>query len=253
MPVIVPNKIYFARKHFTITRNLFLVFNLRIIVQRSAMNFLQRHHETSPLEEKDHQDTSFSQDKKAEHPLTEIIRFSIIALLIVLPIRWFVAQPFIVSGASMEDTFHNNEYLIVDQLTYHFEEPERGDVVIFRYPKDPSKYFIKRVIGLPGDTISIEGTVVTITNEENPDGFVLQEPYVEKMEQETYLAQKLGDGEYFVMGDNRDHSSDSRVWGVLDQDKIVGRALLRLFPFTKASVFPGMYDTDTDLSAFTSS
>lgn len=182
--------------------------------------------------------------EKTEHPIVEIIRFSIIALIIVLPIRWFVAQPFIVSGASMENTFHNNEYLIVDQLTYHFNQPERGEVVIFRYPRDISKFFIKRVIGIPGDTISIEGDVITITNKENPKGKVLDEPYVQSMEQKSYVSETLGEGEYFVMGDNRDHSSDSRMWGILQEDKIVGRALLRLFPVSEASVFPGAYSSD---------
>lgn len=189
-----------------------------------------------------------SSQPKPEHPLTEIIRFAIIALIIVLPIRWFVAQPFIVSGASMEQTFHNNEYLIVDQITYHFEEPEQGDVVIFRYPLDTTKFFIKRVIGTPGDTISIDGNVVTITNAKNPDGTILSEPYINKMEQNTYLTQTLGEDEYFVMGDNRDSSSDSRVWGVLKEDKIIGRALLRLLPVTKAEVFPGSISTEEKLS-----
>jgi len=184
---------------------------------------------------------------KPEHPLTEIIRFVILALIIVLPIRWFIAQPFIVSGASMEQTFHNNEYLIVDQVTYHFEQPGRGDVVIFRYPKDTSKFFIKRVIGIPGDTISIQGNVVTITNTNNPDGTILFEPYINKMEQNTYLNETLGEKEYFVMGDNRDSSSDSRMWGVLSEDKIVGRALLRLFPVTKVGVFPGALSSENTL------
>ena len=179
-----------------------------------------------------------------EHPLTEIIRFSIIALIIVIPIRFFVAQPFIVSGASMEDTFHNNEYLIVDQLTYHFNEPERGDVVVFRYPRDLSKFFIKRIVGVPGDTLEFDGTTIRLSNDEYPDGVLLEEPYVSAMEQPAYLTETLGPGEYFVMGDNRDASSDSRMWGVLEQDKIVGRALIRLFPFTEAEFMPGAIGTD---------
>jgi signal peptidase I len=195
----------------------------------------------------------FLPGEKTEHPLTEIIRFSILALIIVLPIRWFVAQPFIVSGASMEDTFHNNEYLIVDQLTYHFEDPKRGDVVIFRYPRDLSKYFIKRVIGVPGDTINIDGNQVTIKNAEHPDGMVLSEPYVHKMEQNTYLTETLGEGEYFVMGDNRDQSSDSRMWGILEENKIIGRALLRLFPLGRAEIMPGGIENEVELLGNSSS
>jgi len=208
------------------------------------MRFFKRHLENneSPLDTDNN--LPFETEERGEHPLTEIVRFSIIALIIVLPIRWFIAQPFIVSGASMETTFHNNEYLIVDQLSYHLGSPERGEVVIFRYPRDLSKYFIKRVIGVPGDTINIEGDVITITNEAHPDGLVLDEPYVFKMEQNTYLTETLGDGEYFVMGDNRDASSDSRMWGILEEDKIVGRAMVRLFPFTRASLYPGDYDTE---------
>lgn len=171
--------------------------------------------------------------------LSEIFRFALIALVIVLPIRFFVAQPFIVSGASMEPTFHNGEYLIVDQLTYHIGEPTRGDVIIFKYPKDPSKYFIKRVIGIPGDTISINGNIITIFNERSPDGITINEPYVAHMSPNTTLTEVLGPDEYFVMGDNRDNSSDSRVWGILQKNHIVGRAYLRLFPVDEVNYLPG--------------
>lgn len=189
-----------------------------------------------------------SKEVREEHPLTEIVRFSIIAILIVIPIRMFVAQPFIVSGASMDNTFHSGEYLIVDQVSYYFEKPSRGDVIVFRYPKDPSKFFIKRVIGIPGDSLSIENTVVTITNEENSEGFVLDEPYVKSMQPATAFTETLGEREYFVMGDNRDQSSDSRSWGVLQEERIVGRALVRLFPPSELDYLPGstsyLYQSD---------
>jgi len=179
---------------------------------------------------------------KQPHPLTEIVQFAIIALIIVVPIRMFIAQPFIVSGASMQNTFHSGEYIIVDQVSYYFEEPARGDVVIFRYPKDPSKFFIKRIIGIPGDTIDITGNVVTITSENAEISQTLDEPYIKDMAANTQLTETLGEREYFVMGDNRDHSSDSRVWGVLQREKIVGRALVRLFPLASIDLFPGAYD-----------
>lgn len=175
----------------------------------------------------------------AGSPLAEIFQFSLIAILIVVPIRLFIAQPFIVSGASMEDTFHSGEYLIVDQLTYHFEEPARGDVIVFRYPRDPSKFFIKRVIGLPGDTVTIENGVITITNEANPSGSVLSESYAETMPPAAKLVEKIGDREFFVMGDNRDESSDSRAWGVLQEERIIGRAWMRLFPPQELDYLPG--------------
>lgn len=181
---------------------------------------------------------------KAEHPLIEIIRFSIIALIIVIPIRMFIAQPFIVSGASMDDTFHSGEYLIVDQLTYHFESPARGEVVIFRYPRDPSKFFIKRVIGVPGDTVEIIGSQIRITNAASPDGFFLTEPYVADMQPSGDLTETLGEREYFVMGDNRNQSSDSRAWGILQEERIIGRAWLRLFPLSEIAVFPGAHSLE---------
>jgi len=201
----------------------------------------------SPTQDTPVHDTPSDTEHK-ESMLGEIIRFSLIALLIVLPIRVFIAQPFIVSGASMETTFSTGQYLIVDQITYHFEEPKRGDVIIFRYPKDPSKFFIKRVIGIPGDTISISGSDVTIINEAHPEGTRLEETYVHSMRPSATITENLGEGEYFVMGDNRDASSDSRAWGVLQRENVVGRAFLRLFPFSKVGAFPGAHDIATEMT-----
>ena len=181
------------------------------------------------------------QVQKEESFFKETLKFAIITLVIVLPIRLFIAEPFIVSGASMEPTFENGEYLIVDRISYRFEEPKRGEVIIFRYPKDPTKYFIKRIVGLPGESVTVDGDKVTIVNKDNPNGLVLDESYtnhnrggVDKM--------TLSDNEYFVMGDNRPQSSDSRIWGPLPKDNIVGRALLRLFPVSKINIFPGLHD-----------
>ncbi len=188
----------------------------------------------------DYQETPVTKQKEPS-VFVEIVNFALIALIIVLPIRWFIAQPFIVSGASMENTFHNNEYLIVDQLNYRFNSPERGEVIIFRYPNDPSKFFIKRIIALPGETIYIDGSEVVVFNEENPDGLLLEEPYIASMENYTNQTTILGEDEYFVMGDNRDHSSDSRSWGALNKDKIIGRAFIRLFPPADFSILPGNY------------
>jgi signal peptidase I len=173
----------------------------------------------------------------------ELVRFAVIAVLIVLPIRMYVAQPFIVSGSSMFPTFMDGEYLIVDELSYHLGEPKRNEVIIFRYPNDHKKYFIKRVIGLPNETIDIKGSKVTIINEENNDGFVLDQPYV-KNTSEDAAHYELKDNEYFVMGDNRNASSDSRVWGPVTKDLIIGRAFLRLFPVNKIESFPGAYEGD---------
>src|SRR3989344_1306990 len=165
----------------------------------------------------------------------ELIKRVFISLVIVIPFRLYIAKPFIVNGASMEPTFETGDYLIVDEISYHFNTPERGSVLVFRYPKDPSKSFIKRVIGLPGETVSISEGVVTIINTEHPNGFVLNEPYIESHRGDT-LESTLGEGEYFVMGDNRLGSADSRLWGPVPKDNIVGRPIIRFYP---PALFPG--------------
>jgi len=181
-------------------------------------------------------------EKRKPHFLNDLLTFSIIAILIVAPIRLFIAQPFIVSGASMEPTFKTGEYLIVDQLSYNFDAPQRGEVIIFRYPKDPSKFFIKRVVGLPNETVDLYGKEVVIKNSKHPDGIILDEPYLEDNNRNvTNMTTVLGDNEYFVLGDNRRASSDSRTWGPLAEDFIVGRAFVRLFPIMESSLLPGDY------------
>lgn len=171
----------------------------------------------------------------------ETIRFILIALAIVLPIRLFIAQPFIVSGASMNPTFTNGQYLIVDELSYHLGNPARGDVVIFKYPKNPKQYFIKRVIGLPGETVVVnEQGQVIIKDIAGKETLTMKEPYVEFTKSDS-VTLTLGVDEYFMMGDNRAASFDSRMWGPVKRDLVVGKAFLRLFPFTTASVLPGEY------------
>jgi len=146
-------------------------------------------------------------EEKKENSVWEFIKFTAIAILIVVPIRLWVAQPFIVNGASMEPTFENGNYLIIDELSYHFRQPEKNEVIVFRYPLDPSKFFIKRIIGLPGETIESNEQKIT-----------------------------LGQNEYFVEGDNRLASSDSRIWGPVPENLIVGRVFIRLWPLTQAVV-----------------
>lgn len=178
--------------------------------------------------------------QKKENFFKEIIKFTVIALIIVIPIRTYVAQPFIVDGPSMDPTFNTGHYLIIDQLTYNFSNPKRLDVIVFRYPNNPKVFFIKRIIGLPGETISGEAGKIKITNKDNPDGFLLKEDYIANNHRSSEsFVRKLGDDEYFVMGDNRAESSDSRIWGPLEERYVVGRAWLRLIPLTKISVFPG--------------
>lgn len=169
----------------------------------------------------------------------DLFRFTIISVIIVVPIRLFIASPFIVNGASMDPTFHTGEYLVIDQISYRLSEPERGDVVIFHYPKDPSKFFIKRVIGLPGETVSFEGNDIRIINDSHPEGFILNQSFLENSSVNTIETFELRDDEYIVLGDNRNASSDSRAWGAVTRKLIVGRAFLRLFPLNTMSVLPG--------------
>jgi signal peptidase I len=176
--------------------------------------------------------------KKHIHSVWEIIEFAVIALVIVIPIRAFVAQPFVVSGTSMVPTFENGDYLIVDELSYRFESPHRGDVVVFKYPKDESLYFIKRIIGVPGDTVQINGSTVTIVNAEHPEGFKLDEPYIAN-KSSNITTTVVTPGNYFVMGDNRPASSDSRFWGLVPAKLLTGRAFLQLLPVSHLGVFPG--------------
>lgn len=199
------------------------------------------HHDSSHVDAREqHTQSSTTLVEEKASSMRSLILFALLVLIIVLPIRLYVAKPFIVSGASMHPTFDTWHYLIIDQLTYHFEKPQRGDVVVFNYPQNPSRFFIKRVIGLPGETVQLNGTAVTIFNDEHPDGFSLDEPYVaDENAKESHLVMELGDNEYFVLGDNRKASADSRYWGPLEEYRIVGRAYLRLFPFASAGVLPG--------------
>jgi signal peptidase I len=176
--------------------------------------------------------------KFLEHAFKEIVTFVILAVLIVLPIRLFLAQPFVVEGESMHPTFENGDYLIVDELTYRFETPRRGDVIVFRYPGNPSIFYIKRIVGLPNESVSINRGKVTITRTDGTK-LTLDESYAVS-EDATYSENThLGANEYFVLGDNRPNSSDSRVWGALPANDIIGKPVLRLLPPTEASVFPG--------------
>lgn len=175
--------------------------------------------------------------------IRDTVKFVLIILLVVIPIRVFVAQPFIVNGASMDPTFEHGEYLIVDQISYRFSEPERGDVIVFRYPNDTRQFFIKRVIGLPGETVKITDSSIIIYNESYPKGLTLEEPYIKNEtshQSENIQTTNLKNSEYFVLGDNRLQSSDSRSWGTLKRNLIIGRPLIRLLPPSSVSLFPGL-------------
>jgi len=182
----------------------------------------------------------------------EIIKMFLLALVIILPIRIFLFQPFIVRGASMEPNFHGSEYVIVNEIGYKNiellngkfkveprKEFNRQEIVVFRAPTKKKEFYIKRIIGLPGETVEVNNGVVKIYNIENPSGKILDESsYLPKGRITTgNMKISLKENEYFVLGDNRNASSDSRSFGPINKSAVVGRVLLRVFPFSKAQVF----------------
>ncbi len=171
--------------------------------------------------------------------LWEIIKFAIIAVVVFVPIRMYIASPFIVSGSSMDTTLATGHYLIVDEISYRFNEPVRGEVIVFRHPDNPSSFLIKRIVGLPGETLIIRNGNVFVSKNNSAE-IKLNEPYV-KFKKYDNLEVKLDNDEYFVMVDNRVASSDSRAWGPLEEEWIVGRALIRLFPLNKIDIWPGRF------------
>lgn len=187
-----------------------------------------------------------------KHLLKDLFTLALLIVVVVIPIRIFVVSPFVVDGESMHPTFENLNYLIVDEIIYRFEAPQRGDVIVFRYPGDPSIFYIKRIIGLPGETISIQSGIVSV---QQPDGntLTLSEPYVVNEDATYSKSVTLGPNEYFVMGDNRPNSSDSRVWGPLPRKDIIGRVDLRLLPVNKSGFFPGATSYQTSVSTTTAS
>jgi signal peptidase I len=165
--------------------------------------------------------------------ILELLKVVIISLAIIIPVRFFLIQPFYVKGASMEPNFYDNEYLVIDEISYRFKDPARGEIIVFRYPKDPREYFIKRIIGLPGEKVAIKNGNVYINGV--------------RLDESEYLApeeQTIHDGvwmlkadEYFILGDNRQYSLDSRKFGPVDRSYIIGRAWVRGWPFDKLTVF----------------
>jgi len=166
----------------------------------------------------------------------EILKIVIISLAIIIPIRYFLIQPFFVSGASMEPNFLDGDYLIIDEISYRFRVPQRGDVVVFRYPLEPSQFFIKRIIGLPEETIRIEDGRVFVIDETGIERVLNESEYLDDAYTGGNLSITLGADEYFVLGDNRQSSSDSRKWGEVRKKFIIGQAWLRAWPLNRMSV-----------------
>lgn len=168
----------------------------------------------------------------------EIIEIVLVAVLVVFGVRSFLVQPFLVSGASMEPNFHGGDYILINELSYRFRAPERGEVVVFRYPGDERTFFIKRIIGLPGERIVVTGGELYVYAKGSTKGKRVNEDYLPRNLQT--VGEKdvtLTDKEYFVMGDNRDASFDSRQWGPLDRSEVIGSVWVRLWPLNKVMAF----------------
>ncbi|MFC1687065.1 signal peptidase I [Patescibacteria group bacterium] len=170
--------------------------------------------------------------------LFEVAKTVIIATAIVLVVRYFLIQPFYVKGASMEPNFYDHEYLVIDELSYRFREPDRGEVVVMRFPRDRAQFFIKRIIGLPGETIDINNNTITLSGGSLVGEIILQEPYLDdEVKTSGSHHMTLGPDEYFLLGDNRNASLDSRVFGVVEESDIIGRTWIRVWPFHRFEFF----------------
>jgi signal peptidase I len=171
--------------------------------------------------------------------LWETFKVVIISLVIIVPVRFYLIQPFYVQGASMEPNFFDNEYLIIDEITYRFSEPQRGDIVVFRYPRDPSQFFIKRIIGLPGEKVFIkDGQVKVAARDDEPQQLLDEVGYLAAdMRTPGNIQVLLGMDEYYLLGDNRAASLDSRSFGPVSRSAIVGRTWLRGWPLNRLTLF----------------
>lgn len=171
--------------------------------------------------------------------LFELIKVIVLAGITIAVIRYYLFKPFYVKGASMEPNFLDHEYLIVDELSYHLRTPERGEVVVFKYPNNQDEYFLKRIIGLPGERVKIEAGKVTIYNSEHPEGVLVHESYLPKdlVTGGDIPGVTLGADEYYVLGDNRPNSFDSRKFGPVKRDLIIGRAFIRGWPLNRVAKF----------------
>ncbi len=188
----------------------------------------------------DHEDLSFG--KRAIYFVWDLVKVVFVSLAIIIPIRYFLIQPFYVKGASMEPSFYDHEYLIINEITYRFGQPERGDIVVFKYPKDPSQFFIKRIIGLPGEKVEVKNGFVFIYTDNGKKKFLLDEySYLEaEVKTQGEKIWVLGENEYYVMGDNREHSFDSRSFGPVDKDLIIGKVWFRGWPLNRLTLFKGI-------------
>ncbi len=169
---------------------------------------------------------------KMRKHLGEMTKILIFTILLFTTLH-FTIQNFYIQGESMEPSLHNREYILVNKTAYLIQQPERGDVIVFHYPLNPRMNFVKRIIAMPGDTLSIIGQKVIVNS------VVLNEPYINLQDKNSEFASfqnmHLGTNQYFVMGDNRGNSSDSREWGFVPEQNIIGKATIVLWPLNEGN------------------
>ena len=170
--------------------------------------------------------------------LVEFFKIAVVAGVTIVLVRYFLFKPFYVKGASMEPNFYDHEYLIIDEVNYRLHDPVRGEVIVFRHPENPKEYFLKRIVGLPGERVRVSGGRVSIYNRSYPEGLALAESYLSTTTiTGGDLTITLGPDQFFVLGDNRGNSYDSRRFGPVDRPAIVGRAWFRGWPFGRMQTF----------------
>jgi len=174
-----------------------------------------------------------SSPEKGNRPFyREIIESVAIAVLLAVVIRLFILEPFYIPSGSMEPALRENDRIIVSKLNYHFQEPKRGDVVVFKYPLDPKRNFVKRLIAVGGETVAVKNSVLYINGQPVPEDYLPKGLRIN----ENYGPVEVPNGSYFMMGDNRNNSDDSRKWGFLPEELIVGKAVVLYWPPGRAGV-----------------
>ena len=198
------------------------------------------------MEEKDRKKNEMEEENDFEKksPLAkvamfflELVKVAVLAGITIGFVRYFIFKPFYVEGQSMDPTFLEKEYLIIDEISYRLKEPERGEVVVFKAPVTHNDYYLKRIIGLPGERVKVEDNKVIIYNNDNSQGVVIFEDYTAEEGTPGVTTVTLEPDEYFVMGDNRNASFDSRRFGPIKRDDIVGRTWLRGWPLNRITLF----------------
>lgn len=170
--------------------------------------------------------------------IIEVIKLGVFAIITIFLVRYFLFKPFYVRGASMEPTFFDHEYLIIDEISYRLRAPTRGEVVVLRNPQNSKEFFLKRIVGLPGERVKIKDGQVIVFNQNSPEGAILKENYLPLgLISRPDVNVNLSANQYFVMGDNRNSSFDSRFFGPVKENELIGRVWLRGWPFTRLQVF----------------